>query len=179
MDPLLASKLSFLFGLVMIGAVVVKKYKILVTIPEKGFNGKEDESFQAFILNSLGLLKAVGLEILHVLQRVGLRFGLFFVHSLKLVSLKVESKTTKGLGRLRIALDRHSNRSQSRKKVIVMENQDDSDGQALANTIVATDKNPAFFKTLKDAPNHDKLKDKLSQLNNKGEGGGSGETNLS
>ena len=148
MTPLLLSKISLILGFVLLGRVLFKKYQLIQSLPKDDIFF-ERETFKDFWLESL---KKQLQEVWIIVGRYYYRVIAFILHSLKLVSLKLESLSTHWLRKIKTASENH--KIQAKKDDLFI----DIDKQAKQLEI------QNYFTALKDTPNHDKLKDKLALL---------------
>ena len=158
MTPLLLSKVSLIFGFILLGLVLFKKYQLIQSLPKDDIFF-EKGTFKDFWLENFESLRQQLGEIWRAFKHNYYRVIAFILHSLKLVSLKLESSSTRWLSKIKTASENHKVQSEKINKNT--KNNDlfiDIDKQAKKLEI------QDYFTALKDTPNHDKLKDKLSLL---------------
>ena len=163
--PLLVSKISLLVGLALLGSILVRKYSTVAALSEETLQGSQ--TFKDFLLENLNILKLQFNELFHLLKRGYYRAAAVWLHQIKLISLRLESRSTRWLTNIKKAA------AKPKEQPLVMAPEEKpSSTDSTASIKVQKDEKAAatqmnsqdFFAALKDIPNHDKLKDKLSEL---------------
>lgn len=160
MTPLLASKIVFVLGIVMLMGMILRKLGVVraVKVPPE-----TEETFFSFVVQHFEVVRHHISGAYHIFARWLLRGSFASLHALKLASLKLESRATQLLGHVQKVSEkvRIEKEKQTTLEEVVVSTQKQSDEDVTAKKRLNSGE---FFSILKDSPNHDKLRDKLSVI---------------
>jgi len=165
MMPLLVSKISLLVGLILLGTILVRKHSSVAALPKEML--PNSQTFKDFLLEILSSLKFHWGEFFHFLKRWYYRAAAVWLHQIKLISLRLESYSTKWLANIKKAAAKPQEQPlvmTSEEKPFTVDNTRKNDVQEEEKMKVTQMNSQDFFAALKDIPNHEKLKDKLLEL---------------